>query len=203
MFLKIIQFITITAAAFIVSAQSLTPDPDPEKSPEKNPVTDQCIVKFDGCNTCRRSPGSGPWICTRMLCIENKAEYCKKYKGGKTDGGASPILADPKINKETKILRYNPFTLERSPETPVTDQCIVKFTGCNTCRRSSGSGPWICTRMRCMGGKSEYCKKYKGGESLPSFALPPETNDSATPIPPNPKIKKETKLRLRYGHLRW
>ncbi len=43
------------------------------------PITDDCIVFDDGCNTCAREPGSNITMCTEMYCEVYSAPYCIEY----------------------------------------------------------------------------------------------------------------------------
>ena len=39
-------------------------------------IPEDCVAFFDGCNTCRRSPGTGVAACTRKACAAYTRPYC-------------------------------------------------------------------------------------------------------------------------------
>ena len=68
----------LCVSLFLSGCMSTTPQPQYDQNSWKTMLPDTCQSFFDGCNNCRRSPGSSVIACTR--------KYCDKY--------AKPVCLD-------------------------------------------------------------------------------------------------------------
>lgn len=60
----------------------------------KSIIPDNCVVFYDGCNQCRRSPGSDMAACTKRMCVRFDKPKCIKMADG--EGGA-PLSRVPRL----------------------------------------------------------------------------------------------------------
>ena len=63
-----------------------------DQSSWKTMIAESCATYFDGCNTCRRAPGSNASACSRKACGQYQKPQCLDDRESQSLSGKSPVL---------------------------------------------------------------------------------------------------------------
>ncbi len=74
---KLLLTIPAALAVLLLSAcSSMEESMEYDQNSWKTMIPDTCVSYFDGCNNCRREPGSDIAACTRKACMEYAKPVC-------------------------------------------------------------------------------------------------------------------------------